>query len=392
MMRFCFFFFIFFIGLGSLQAQVTETTAKRHKMAIFTPLFLDDAFDAAGSYRFSTKTFPKNTIPGLEFYHGAQIAADSLNSLNIPLDLYVYDSKSGSATLEQQFQKAVSDSVELVIANFAIADVAKYAKLAADKKMTLINAAVPNDGNAKDNPYFIVINPTFQTQIESIFKYIKANFASRQIIVLTGKGTSENYIRSAFESLNKQKDSISLSLKFVEASDTVAVNKSIAALDKTKQPLFVIGSLDVNLGAAQLKRLSAISSQFSVISTVMGMPTWESISLSKSEFKGLEVIYSTPFYNSGNDAYSKGILAYYTKNMFAKPSDLVYRSFGLVFRFGRLLNQYGKEVNAHLDDKQFRVMYDYDIQPVFNNHHLNYFENKKLYFLKFYNGILQQVN
>jgi hypothetical protein len=183
-----------------------------------------------------------------------------------------------------------------------------------------------------------------------------------------------------------------LSLRFIEASDTTAVNKSIAALDKTKQPLFVIGSLDVNLGAAQLKRLSAISSQFSVIATVMGMPTWESISLSKSEFKGLEVIYSTPFYNSGNDVYSKGILAYYTKNMFAKPSDLVYRSFGLVFRFGRLLNQYGKEVNAHLDDKQFRVIYDYDIQPVFNNHHLDYFENKKLYFLKFYNGNLQQVN
>lgn len=390
-MKKLFFVLSFLSAALGLYAQTPPQTGTRHKMAIFTPLYLDDAFDATGTYRFSTKSFPKNSIPGLEFYHGAQIAADSLNGLNIPLDIYVYDSKSGSETLEQQFEKAATNGVELIIANFTIADVSKYTKLAAEKKIILVNAAVPNDGNAKDNPYFIVLNTTLQTQIENIYHYLKTNYPSRKLVFLTRKSSSEDYIKSIFNTLNNQNAASSLSIKYVEATDSAIVAKTISEVDKTQPPIFVVGSLDTYFGASQLKYLASESKQL-VQTIVIGMPTWENIPLTKPEYKGLEVIYSTPFYNSGNDVSYKNIAAYYTKKMFSKPSDLVYRAFGLVYRFGRMLNQYGKELNAHLDDKQFRMIYDYDFQPVFNNHHLDYFENKKVYFLKFFNGNLQHVN
>ncbi len=389
------FFLWLIIGVGQLvhaqDASLPQTP--RHKLAIFTPLYLDEAFDAAGSYRFSGKSFPKNSLPGLEFYHGAQIAIDSLNSQNIPLDVFVYDSKSTKETLENQFSKAANDGVELIVANFSIADVTKYAKLAAEKKITVLNVNVPNDGNAQKNPYFVVMNPTLQTQAESIFSYIKSNYASRPVVFLTRKGNAEDYIKSVFVAWNSQKDSTPLKISYVDAVDTLSVSKAINSLPKNQNPVFVVGALDAHFSTTQLKYLSTVGKRNSQgITTVIGMPTWESIPLAKEEYKGLEVIYSTPFYNSGNNHFVKNINDYYSKKMYAKPSDLLYRAFGVTLRFGQLLNFYGKELNANLGDKRFNVIYDYDIQPVFNNHFINYFENKRLYFLKFYNGNLQNVN
>lgn len=382
-----------FVTQFSFAQDTPAPVGQRHKMAVFTPLYLDEAFDAAGTYRFSGKAFPKNSLAGLEFYHGVKIAIDSLNTQNLPLDIYVYDSKSASETLEQQFNKAAADGVELIIANFNIADVAKYAKLAAEKRITVLNVNVPNDGNAQKNPYFVVLNPTLQTQAESIYSYIKRNYAARPVIFLTRKGNAEDYIKSVFVALNKVKDSTPLNIKYVEANDTLTVSKAIGSLPPHQHPVFVVGALDTYFSSAQLKYLATYAKNNpQMTTTVVGMPTWENIPLAKAEYKGLEVIFSTPFYNSGNNHFTKNINDYYSKKMYAKPSDLLYRAFGVTLRFGQLLNFYGRELNANLGDKRYNVVYDYDIQPVFNNNIINYFENKKLYFLKFFNGGLQGVN
>lgn len=378
----------------SVYAQVVTAAGSsqtRHKMAIFTPLYLDEAFDETGSYRFSTKAFPKNAIPGLEFYHGVSMAIDSLNSHQVPLDIYVYDTKSGRETLEQQFNKCATDGVDLIIANSSINEIGRIAKMAADKKIIVLNATVPNDGNASNNPYFVVLNSTLGTQVEGIYNYIKKQYPGRSVTFFTRKGgASEDYIKSAFESLNKQNQSSPIPVKYIEIGDTAAITNSLASLDKTQPALFLAGSLDNSFGTSILGRVAAVSKLFPQV-TVIGMPTWDNINLSKSEYKGLEVIYSTPFYNAKNDAASRNISSTYNKNMYARPSDLVFRSFGLTYHFGRLLNQFGKELSSNLGSKLFRVFYDYDIQPVYGKTKLDYYENKKLYFLKYLNGSLTSV-
>src|SRR5688500_6646239 len=51
-------------------------TPLRQKVAVFTPLYIDSAFDGS-EYRYD-KTFPKFLNPGIEFYQGVQWAIDSL--------------------------------------------------------------------------------------------------------------------------------------------------------------------------------------------------------------------------------------------------------------------------------------------------------------------------
>ena len=79
--------------------------------------------------------------------------------------------------------------------------------------------------------------------------------------------------------------------------------------------------------------------------------------------------------------------------MYARPSDMVYRGYEVTFRFARLVKQYGREIASNLGNKQTKVFTDFDIQPVVNKQtlSLDYFENKKLYFLKWQDGVLKSV-
>ena len=62
-----------FLLTGPVFSQTPS--GERHQIAIFTPLYLDSAFDDTSGYRYNMD-FPKFINAGLEFYEGAQMAID----------------------------------------------------------------------------------------------------------------------------------------------------------------------------------------------------------------------------------------------------------------------------------------------------------------------------
>jgi hypothetical protein len=72
---------------------------------------------------------------------------------------------------------------------------------------------------------------------------------------------------------------------------------------------------------------------------------------------------------------------------------MVFRGFETVFHFVHLLQVNGKNLGSALSDKRFRVFSEFDIQPVLDpkTNTLDYFENKKIYFIKKVDGIVTAV-
>src|SRR6476661_7864526 len=94
--------FLFFTGAGNASAQVHDSL--KYHVAVFLPLYLDSAFDAAGNYRFD-QNFPKYLNPGLEFYEGLELAMDSLNKKSTSLDITVYDTRSTKKSIQQMLDE-----------------------------------------------------------------------------------------------------------------------------------------------------------------------------------------------------------------------------------------------------------------------------------------------
>lgn len=364
----------------------------KHKIAIFTPLYLDSAFDNFDEYRYAKNLFPKFINPGLEFYEGAQLALDSLNKEKALLEIFVYDTKSAKLNIQQQLNKAVMDGIELIITNCSSAELKTFADAGLKKNIPVINVNVPNDGGVISNPFFIVLNPTLRTQCEGIYKYVQKYYSLDNILIFRKKGQLEDRIKNYIDEYGKNTVAVPMPLKYVELTDSFTMNQLKPYLDTTKQTICIAGSLDENFGKRLTQQLATLKKQ-NYQATVIGMPTWDGISFNKPEYKGIEIIYSTPFYNAKNDKASISISQRFNKMMFARPSDMVFRGYEVTFRFARMLLQYGNDIASNLANKYMKVFTDFDIQPVLNkqNMTLDYFENKKLYFLKWQDGLLKGV-
>ncbi|MBS1918911.1 MAG: amino acid ABC transporter substrate-binding protein [Bacteroidetes bacterium] len=389
-----FIFSLLLLNAQNVWAQNTIAESKQ-RIAIFAPLYLDSAFDGSGNYKFPDAAPKYINNPGLEFYEGVQLALDSLANEKASLEVYVYDTRAAGKNLKQQLAQAKSDSVQLLIGyTSTVSELQQMAFSSQEMKIPFINVNLPNDGGVYDNPYLVLLNSTLKTHVEAIYRYIQKHFPLDELIVFRKKGQLEDLIHSYLEEAGKNTLGVPLKLKYVELTDSFAVKQITENIDSNRHSVCIAGSLEENFGKRLALQLASVSNQYPI--TLMGMPTFDNLNLefTKPEFKGLEIIYSTPFYNPRTDTVSKKIVNWFNIKMFARPSDMVMRGYEATWRFANLLLRYKKDIASNISRKEFNVIRELDIQPVLNKktNSLDYFENKKLFFIKMQNGLIKGVD
>ena len=385
---------VFFLLVFSFSiAQAQDSTIKRFQVAVFTPLYLDSAFDEASNYRFE-KYFPKYINPGLEFYEGLQLAIDSLQKENANLDIFIYDLKSSAQPLQKIINDSAFNNIDLIIGNVNNAEMMLLANTAVAKKIPFINANFPNDGGITNNPYFVILNSTLKTHCEGIYKFVQRQFSLADVVVFRKKGVQEDRLQSYFDAYAKATASVPLKIKYVSLDGVFDSTALKPYLNKNRETVCIAGSLDLSFGANLSQKLASVSEHFSV--KLIGMPNWDALQeINRPGLEALEVIYSSPFYVSNTNPVALGIQDHFKTKFYSRPSDMVYRGYETMFRFGKLLLQYGSNLNTSIGEKKYSIFTEFDIQPVFTskqNPTLDYFENKKLYFVRKINGVLAGVN
>ena len=202
----------------------------------------------------------------------------------------------------------------------------------------------------------------------------------------------EDVIQSYFTNYAKVTPSTQLDLQVVNLADNFTTGQLTSYLDSNRKSLCIAASLDTNFTNNIIAKLSTVAKSYEP--TVIGMPTWDNISFTRPEQKGVEIVYTTPFYNARTDKVSLSIVNNFSRDMYAKPSDMVVRGFETTWKFSRLLLKYGQDLSSNLGNKEFNIIRSFDIQPVLNKTQftLDYFENRKLYFVKWQDGIIKSVN
>lgn len=391
-MKIIFQYFLFAVLLINFAAAQTEAGSTSHRIAIFVPLYLDSAFDANGNYKFDNN-FPKILNPGLEFYEGAQLALDSLQKEGAHLDVHIYDTRSKQKTIGQIIREDDFQKTELIIGYVSNTDLRQLAEIALHKNIPFINVNFPNDGGITNNADFVLLNSTLKTHCEAIYKYLQKNDALSRVIVFQKNGAIETRLRNYFMDAEKNTPSVPLKLKYVNLTEPINSKQLLPFLDSTKQNIFIAASLDENFSKNLCLQLAQVDKTYPI--TIIGMPTWDNmIDFSEPEYNGMEIIYTTPLYINPTDNLVKDIQQYFKDKFYSRPSDMVFRGYETTYHFAKLLIEHGASLSISIGEKKYNVFTDFDIQPVFLNKQnmtLDYFENKKLYFIKKVDGNITAV-
>ena len=92
-----------------------------------------------------------------------------------------------------------------------------------------------------------------------------------------------------------------------------------------------------------------------------------------------------------NNSWVKNVDDIFRSNTYIKASPSEYKGFELTYYFASLFSKHGQIRTDDPTDQLFKSLNDYQFKPTrangSNEKTVDYFENKKLYFLKRINGI-----
>ncbi len=376
-----------FLSIQELRAQEAPI-----KIAVFAPIYLDSAFNG-NNFKLGNTNLPKYLLPGLEFYNGVMMAIDSLNAEGVNAEVLIYDSKQSESAIQEILSKPELAGVSLIIASFNNRNEIKpLADFALSRKIALISETYPNDGGVTENPYFVLINSTLRTHIDALYKYLQRFHSTDNIIWIKRKGALEDMIQGFYTELQKKTPSLALRVKTVEMVDSLNQQTLLTSLDSNRNNVLICGSLNEPFGTAIVKTL-ADNKDYK--GTVIGMPTWDGFKdLAKPEYKGIEIIYSSPYHFPRTDKIAISISNKYRNKFQARPSDQVFKGFESMYHFSKLLIKHKEAFLNNLSNKSFKVFNEFDIQPIRfkrDNPIPDYLENKKIYILKKLDGQVKPV-
>jgi hypothetical protein len=382
-----------------VQAQQSiQPTAKKQPgftVAIFAPLYLDSAYTSGGESKTDRYTIPKNSRAALEFIEGAQIALDTLNKEKAPLTVYIFDTKSSKETITEQLSKASLNNLSLLITYCSTAEMKIFADEGLKRNITVVNVNLPNDGGVNSNPYFVLMNATLKTQCVALINFAKTQFTKQSFIVFRKKGALEDRIKTYFDEAAKSVNSAkNLSLKYIDLTDSFSIDDLKKNIDSTKKTVCIAGSLDEQFGKRLAQQIAQIAGSNDRLSLV-GMPTWEDIKdFKKPEYRSVDIYYGNSFYFKEQEYLSEKLTATYTEKFFVKPSENSIKGFEAIWRFGKLLVAYGQNLPSNFTSKLYDSIRETDLQPVINlqTGSIDYFENKKIRFFKWQDGIITAAN
>lgn len=388
-------FLMALLGWLALPGAARAADSTRPVVTVLLPLQLDSLFKN-DQFKFAN-SIPKFALPYLEFYNGVQYAADTLRKEGSEAQINIVDTRKAGKTVAQVLQEPAVKGANLLIAvGQSGAEIKMMAEYARQINVPLISATYPNDGGVRSNEYFFMANSSLRTHCQGIYKYLQQNHSTSNIIAFTRKGNFEPYLKSWLDEAAAQTASVRLKIQYITLTDSFSVSNVQTMLDSTRQNVV----LGVTLDEAFSKRLvHSVSDLITTYPTlVMGMPTWDEIDFRRQEFKGVEVMYSTPFVSlSANlDAYNAMAL-YYNKNLNSRPSDMALKGYELTYRYIKTLTRYPEPADfaRHVNDGAFKVFCDFNFQPVRNpaspGATVEYYENKKLYFVRKLDGNVKGI-
>jgi hypothetical protein len=377
------------IAPSLLFAQDTALANTKPRITVFIPLQLDSMVKE-GKPVF-TKSIPGHLANALDFFNGMQIASQDLEAQGIAARIQVIDSKDENC-FDQYFRDTVYEGKGIVI---SAAQSAAEFKGIAEKLRPLgvpLISILPNDAGISGYPQMMLVNSTLRTHCDQLVQFLQRNHSLDNLLLLDIAGTAEARLKQQLTEINTETKAVPLKWKEIVYGEDFLAETITGQLDSTRLNVLIAPTLNGANAHHIVKVLSSLAPKYR--SAVFGMPTWETVSFTKTEYKGVDVWYGTPFItSSGNSFLNDEFVKKYKTLTNSQPGDMAYRGYELTLRYVKTFSTYGEQFLAHINDYRFKQFNDFHFQPVRlrEGGSTDYLENQKVYFVKKTDGVIKTI-
>ncbi len=363
------------------RLRLAETVKKeRYRIDILGPLYLGEL--VANGKPVYKSHLPDKTLPGLGFYQGIKLAADTLGAFGYKMDVYFHDITDPTQSVDALLKANRLDSSDLVIGNVQAAQVAPLAAFAKKKQINFVSALSPTDANVSANLYFNLLQPSLQQHCEAIREALSKR--SKRDNILVYRRSTSAVDEQCFKYLTRDS---SYNFSVVSVNTALPAEKLANFLDSNLTNVIVMPIVDLAYSAQLLQQLSKSFPEYVI--EVYGMPSWKGMSLLNKEgaLSSLGITVSAPFYFDPSVSAGKGFSDMYNRVYGGRPSEMAFRGYETLYWYAYLLNRYGTIFNDHLGDAGAAPFTRFDMELLRNKDNKElYYGNKHVYFYRYQGG------
>lgn len=361
-----------------------STKKDKYRIDILATLYFDELVEN-GKPRYYGKV-PEKASTSLSFCEGAQLAIDTLNTMGYKTDIYIHD-VSNTAAADKLIRDNNFQSTDLIIGFISSTQIKPWADFALKNQINFVSAFSPSDAEIKNNPYFVIINPSLQSHCEKIIESIKSEHIDDKPLVVL-KRNSISIDSTAFSYL---KDSLNLkSSSIIDISKAQIDSATLASmLEEDKENILLIPIMDYQYAEESIQLLKKYFPAYKF--KIYGMPTWKALCTNKKMIDlgdKFSIVLSKPYNFEQETQPMKELNDAYAFKYNGKPNELTYRGYELSFWFVDLVNKYGAVFNDKTKDLSMAPFTKFKLEPNMSKQGaINYIENKYLYLIKYQNGL-----
>lgn len=388
-MKWGFSILIVLIGMMALTPS-SFSQSKEIKIALLSSFYLDTHFDIQGK-PLQQKGLSKQSIPSLEFYEGVSLAVDSLIQEGVKITLQVFDIQTKNGNVDKLIQNGILNGFQLILGQVSGSDYLKLAGFSKSKNIPFVSATYPNDGGIRESSSVYIVNPKINSHLLVAYNQVTKKWPNAKTIWIQSSDSADNKLTELFKSIYQSDPAKKMLLTQFTAKKEFTTTDLAAMIDTTKKEnVLIVGSINENFMIQFSKALSNYPKKG--IIQVVGLPVWEGFKeIQNKEYNGIPIYYTSSFYAPPNHTWHSNLDAQYKNTMGNKVPINATKGFELIYYFGHILHKYSKiSFTEDKEDHAFKLLTDFDFKGISwssKNNAPDYFENKRIYFLRRLNGV-----
>jgi len=339
----------------------------KFKVAVILPFFINENYATKNS-----GSFYKNSSRFYEFYQGLLIAAKKMKESGVSIEFYIKDEKASAATTREILAQSEMKDMDLIIGpvyseNFKLAS--EFAKA---HKINIVSPFKLADNSiANNNPFIFITNPSDETEIANISKYLASSY-DRSIVAIHNGSEDELKTISLFK--NKLVRSFS---PFQQVNEIVfkEINYKSGGIGAVEDALsvgldniIIVPSKDDVFITNLVTKLNYLTNRYKI--TIFGMQAWEQNRNIELEYlKNLKFHYGTISYIEKENKNVKNFDFQYKAYFKNEPSIYAYLGFDVASYFLNELKNSGKQFQFCLsksDDRSYStgLRFDFNFERI----------------------------
>lgn len=289
-----------------------------------------------------------------EYYEGVLLALNELKAQNVSVDLYTYDTKGNTATLNTILNKGELKNMDIIIGGVRSANIKLLADYAAKNNIRLVVPFANKVDQVFNNPNIYQVNTPQSYLYSEAYEHFIRKFKGINVIFLdTNNGDKDK--NEFISGLKKELKDNRFTCSQMSINTQTPPEKLIAAMDTLSESIFIPVS-GKNSALAQIfpTLLQVRRSHPNIQMHLFGYPEWQTYTQEYlSNFYELDTYFYSSFYTNNlfpaAVQFSKNYRNWYGKEMANSYPKYGMLGYDTAYFFLKGLAQQGNKLEDNLD-------------------------------------------